>query len=442
MRLRTRVQRARARVRWGAIFLVLSALTASYGGQTAEVIQKGQTLNLEQCIAITLERLPAILAVRATSEADKSLIRQAEANYYPQIDWSSAFNRTSVGPRSSYGFKTSSVTYNYYSTGLNLSQDIFDFGKTPTQVRIQRLTYNSSVSDIETAIQQAVFNVKQDYYGVLQAKRNTDVVEDAVKQYQLHLDQANGQYEVGLAPKYDVTKAQVDLGNAKVNLIKARNAVKLALATLNNAIGVTGTLEYDVQDNMAFEAYGVSFEDALAEAYKNRPDLTSLVAKRQAAESSITLAKKGFFPVLSGSASYDYAGNAFPLGRGWSLGVSLDVPVFNGFLTTAQVAQARANLNVIRANEESLRQSVYLAVEQAYINLKEAEELVPVDELNVTAAQENFDIANGSYKEGVGDPIQVADASAALITAKIAYIDALYQCKVTRATLEQAMGLR
>jgi len=440
--LRTRVQRARARVRWGAIFLVLSALTASYGGQTAEVIQKGQTLNLEQCIAITLERLPAILAVRATSEADKSLIRQAEANYYPQIDWSSAFNRTSVGPRSSYGFKTSSVTYNYYSTGLNLSQDIFDFGKTPTQVRIQRLTYNSSVSDIETAIQQAVFNVKQDYYGVLQAKRNTDVVEDAVKQYQLHLDQANGQYEVGLAPKYDVTKAQVDLGNAKVNLIKARNAVKLALATLNNAIGVTGTLEYDVQDNMAFEAYGVSFEDALAEAYKNRPDLTSLVAKRQAAESSITLAKKGFFPVLSGSASYDYAGNAFPLGRGWSLGVSLDVPVFNGFLTTAQVAQARANLNVIRANEESLRQSVYLAVEQAYINLKEAEELVPVDELNVTAAQENFDIANGSYKEGVGDPIQVADASAALITAKIAYIDALYQCKVTRATLEQAMGLR
>jgi len=440
--LRTRVQRARARVRWGAIFLVLSALTASYGGQTAEVIQKGQTLNLEQCIAITLERLPAILAVRATSEADKSLIRQAEANYYPQIDWSSAFNRTSVGPRSSYGFKTSSVTYNYYSTGLNLSQDIFDFGKTPTQVRIQRLTYNSSVSDIETAIQQAVFNVKQDYYGVLQAKRNTDVVEDAVKQYQLHLDQANGQYEVGLAPKYDVTKAQVDLGNAKVNLIKARNAVKLALATLNNAMGVTGTLEYDVQDNMAFEAYGVSFEDALAEAYKNRPDLTSLVAKRQAAESSITLAKKGFFPVLSGSASYDYAGNAFPLGRGWSLGVSLDVPVFNGFLTTAQVAQARANLNVIRANEESLRQSVYLAVEQAYINLKEAEELVPVDELNVTAAQENFDIANGSYKEGVGDPIQVADASAALITAKIAYIDALYQCKVTRATLEQAMGLR
>lgn len=440
--MHTRVQRARARVRWGAIFLILAALTSSYGGQKDEVIQKGQTLKLEQCIAITLEHLPAILAARATSEADKSLIREAEANYYPQIDWSSAFSRTSVGPRSSYGFKTSSVTYNSYSTGLNLSQDIFDFGKTPTQVRIQKLTYNSSVDDIETAIQQAVFNVKQDYFGVLQAKRNTDVVEDAVKQNQLHLDQAKGQYEVGLAPKYDVTQAEVTLGTAKVNLIKARYAVKLALVTLNGAMGLNGTLDYDVEDNMSFEPYGMAFEDALAEAYKNRPDLTSFVAKRQAAESSITLAKTGFLPTLSGSASFDYAGNAFPLSRGWSLGLSLDVPVFNGFLTTAQVAQARAGLKVARANEDSLRLSIYLAVQQAYINLKEAEELVPVDELNVTAAQENFDIANGSYKEGVGDPIQVADADNALITAKIAYIQALYQCKVTRAALEQAMGLR
>ncbi len=263
-----------------------------------------------------------------------------------------------------------------------------------------------------------------------------------MRQYQLHFDQAKGQYEVGLAPKYDVTQAQVNLGTAKLNLIKAQYAVKLALATLNNAMGLKGMLEYDVEDNMSFEAYNVSFEEALSEAYSKRPDLTSIVAKRQAAESSITLAKKGFLPTLSGSASYDYAGNVFPLARGWSFGLSLDVPVFNGFLTTAQVAQARANLNVLRANEEIQRQSIYLAVQQAFLNLKQAEELVPVAELNVTAAQENLDIANGSYKEGVGDPIQVADASVALINAKIAYIEALYDCKVGRATLEQAMGLR
>ncbi|MGA2533778.1 MAG: TolC family protein [Candidatus Aminicenantales bacterium] len=423
-----------------ALLALLSLVPCS--GQTGEAVRRGELLKLERCIAIAIERLPAIMASRATSEADKSLIREAESSYFPQISWTSSIGRASVGPRTSLGITSRSVTYNSYSTGLNLSQNVFDFGKTPTQVRIQKLNYNASISDIETATQLAVFNVKQAYYGLLQAKRNSDVAEEAVKQFQLHVDQANGLYEVGLAPKYDVSKAAVDLGNAKVNVIKARNAVKMARVTLNNAMGVTGTLDYDVEDNMSFEAYGISFEDALAEAYKNRPDLTSLIARRQAADSSITLAKKGFFPVVSGSASYDYAGNVFPLARGWSLGLSLDVPVFNGFLTTAQVAQARADLNVIRANEETLRQSVYLAVQQAYINLEQAEELVPVSELNVTAAQENYDIANGSYKEGVGDPIQVADASAALISAKIAYIEALYECKVARAALEQAMGSR
>ncbi len=440
--MRHRVEKARVRASWSAILFVLPACLALCGGQAGEAISRGQTLKLEQCIALALERLPAILAARASSEADKSLIREAEAGYFPQVTWTSSYSRASVGPRTSFGFTTNSVTYSSYSTGLNLVQNIFDFGKTPAQVRIQRWNYDASVSDLETATLQAVLGVKQGYYGVLQARRNRDVVEEAVRQFQMHVDQARGLFEVGLAPKYDVTKAEVDLGNARVNLIKARNAVKLALATLNNAMGVTGTLEYDVEDSLSFEAYGVSFEEALAEAYGNRPDLKSLFARRRAAESAVTLARTGFFPTLSGSASYDYAGNGFPLARGWSLGLSLDVPLFNGFLTTAQVALARANLKVSRADEEALRLSVYLAVQQAYLNLKQSEEVVPVAELNVTAAQENFDIANGSYKEGVGDPIQVADASASLIGAKIAYIEALYECKVARAVLEQAMGLR
>lgn len=419
-----------------SIFLAVSVAGAQ------DVVKRGEILSLDKCVQLALEHLPALMAARATAEADRALVREAESAYYPQLEWSSSLGRSYIGSRTSSGVTRTSGTYNSYSTGLSLSQNIFDFGKTPAQVRIQKLNYSASVADIDTAVEQAVFAVKQDYYGVLQAKRTRDVADEALRQYQLHHDQAQAQFEVGLAPKYDVTKAAVDLGNAKLNLIKAQNAVKLALSTLNNAMGVAGALDYDVEDNMSFGPSGLSFDEALAEAYRNRPDLASVVAKRQAAESSIALAKTGFFPTLAGTASYDYSGNAFPLAKGWSLALNLNVPLFNGFQTTAQVAQARANLNVLRANEETLRQSIRLAVEQAYLNLTQAEELVPVAQLNVTAAQENLDIANGSYKEGVGDPIQVADASAALASAKIAYIQALSDCKVGRASLELAMGLK
>jgi len=407
-----------------------------------DIIKKGESLNLERCVEIALKRQPTIIAAMNTANANQNKIGEAKANYYPQIDWSSSASRTSVGQRTSFGFATRSVIYNSYSTGVTLNQNIFDFGKTASQVKIQRLNYDSSLSDFENVSNQIIFNVKQTYYGVLQAKRNRDVSADTVKQFQQHLDQAKGFYEVGTKPKFDVTKAEVDLSNAKLNLIKAENAVRIAVANLNNAMGVPDAPEYILEDNLSFQKYNITFEDALTKAYKNRPDLISIIAKKQAAERSVDLAKKGYYPVLTGTAGYEYAGNTFPLERGWNIGATFSFPLFSGFLTKYQVEEAKANLNVLSANEESLRQTVFLDVQQAYLNLKQAEDSIPAAELGVIQAEENFEIANGRYTAGVGNPIEVTDAEILLLNAKLSYIQALYDYKVARANLEKAMAMR
>jgi outer membrane protein TolC len=407
-----------------------------------EIIKKGESLNMERCIEIALKRQPAIIAAMSTANASQSRIGQAQANYYPQIDWTSSASRTSSGARSSFGFKTGSVIFNSYSTGATLNQNIYNFGKTAAQVKIQRLNYDSSLSDVENTSEQTILNVKQTYYGVLQAKRSRDVSAETVKQFEQHLEQAKGFYEVGTKPKFDVTKAEVDLGNAKLNLIKAENALRIAVANLNNAMGVPDAPGYEVEDNLSFKKYEMKFDDAVSKADQNRPDLKSIIVKKQAAESSVELAKKGYFPVLTGTAGYDYAGNTFPLERGWNIGATFSFPVFNGFLTKYQVEEAKENLNVLRANEESLRQSVFLEVQQAYLNLKEAEDSIPTAELTVQQAQENFEIANGRYAAGVGNPIEVTDAEVLLANAKLSHIQALYNYKVSQSSLEKAMGIR
>jgi outer membrane protein TolC len=407
-----------------------------------EIIKKGELLNMERCIEIALKRQPAIIAAMNTANASQSRIGQAQANYYPQIDWTSSANRTSSGARSSFGFKTSSVRFNSYSTGATLNQNIYDFGKTAAQVKIQRLNYDSSLSDVENTSEQIILNVKQTYYGVLQAKRSRDVSAETVKQFEQHLEQAKGFYEVGTKPKFDVTKAEVDLSNSKLNLIKAENALRIAVANLNNAMDVPNAPGYEVEDNLSFKKYEMKFDDAVSKADQNRPDLKSIIVKKQAAESSVELAKKGYFPVLTGTAGYDYAGNTFPLERGWNIGATFSFPVFNGFLTKYQVEEAKENLNVLRANEESLRQSVFLEVQQAYLNLKEAEDSIPTAELTVQQAQENFEIANGRYAAGVGNPIEVTDAEVLLANAKLSHIQALYNYKVSQSSLEKAMGIR
>lgn len=407
-----------------------------------EIIKKGESLNLEQSIDIALKMQPAIISAANTAYASRSRIGQAKANYYPQIDWTSDASRTSVGSRTSLGFKTGSVIYNSYLTGVNLNQIIYDFGKTATQVKIQSLNYNSSLSDLENVSEQIIFNVKQAYYGVLQAKRNRDVTADTVKQFQQHLDQAKGFYEVGTRPKYDVTKAEADLSNAQLNLITAENALKLAVVTLNNAMGVPDAPEYTLVDNLAFQKYEMTLKDAISKAYEDRPDLKSVIVRRQAMEKSIDLAKTGYYPVLTGAAGYDYAGNTFPLQKGWNIGATFSFPIFSGFLTKYQVDEAKANLQVLKANEESVRQTVFLQVQQAYLNLKQAEESVPTAKIGLKQAQENFDIATGRYAAGVGSPIEVTDAEVLLANAKLSYIQSLYNYKVSHASLEKAMGMR
>jgi outer membrane protein len=287
-----------------------------------------------------------------------------------------------------------------------------------------------------------ILNVKQAYFGILQAKRNRDVSADTLKQFQQHLDQAKGFYEVGTKPKFDVTQAEANLSNAKLNLIKAENALKLAVVTLNNAMGVPAVPEYTIEDNLSFKKYSITFEDALAKAYKERPDLMSIVAKREAAGKSVDLANTGYYPVLTGNAAYSWSGEKFPLDNGWNVGAALTFPLFSGFLTKYQVDEAKANLNVLKANEESLRQSIFSDVQQAYINLKQAEESIPTAELGVKQAQENFEIATGRYGAGVGSSLDVTDAEVLLSNAKLSYIQTLYNYKTSQANLEKAMGIR
>lgn len=440
-------------MKWFSPFILFLIFIMPFEGGAEEIIKKGEALNLERCVEIALKIHPNIVAAKNTINVNESRIGQSKANYYPQINWSSSYSRvSSASGRLGSSFSSTGTTgssfggteesFDEYSTGFNLSQTIYDFGKTPTQVMIQNFNLDSSRSDLGNVTDQVIFNVKQTYYGVLQSKRNRDVSMEAVKQFQQHLEQAKGFYEVGTKPKFDVTKAEVDQSNAKLNLIKAENALRLAIVNLNNAMGIPESPEYILEDNLSFQKYNITFEDALAKAYKDRPDLQSIIAKKQASEETIELAKKGYYPLLTGSAAYNWSGEKFPLEHGWNVGASLSFPIFSGFLTKYQVEEANANLNVLRANEESLRQTVFLEVQQAYLNLKDAEERIPTAELTVKQAEENLEIANGRYAAGVGNPIEVTDAEVSLTTAKTAYIQALYDYKVARASLEKAMGLK
>jgi outer membrane protein TolC len=325
---------------------------------------------------------------------------------------------------------------------VSLSQTLYDFGKTSTQVKVQALGADSSQADLDTITSQVIFGVKLAYYGVLQAKQSRTANVETVGQFEQRLASAKKFFEVGIKPKFDVTKAEVDLSQAKLNLLKAENALTIARITLNNAMGVPEAPVFDILDTTTLQSYAVNLEEVLAKGYERRSDLQSTRAKREAAQRSIDLARKGYYPILSGNAGYGGSGQDFPLEKEWSLGATLTFPLFSGFSTTYQIDEARANLDIARANEELVKQTIRFEIEQAFSNLKEVRERITLADLTVKQAQENRELAQGRYAAGVGNAIEVTDALVTEINAKTAYITAIYDYRLAIASLEKAMGGR
>jgi len=146
--------------------------------------------------------------------------------------------------------------------------------------------------------------------------------------------------------------------------------------------------------------------------------------------------------VLSGNAAYGYAGDDTSMDKSWNVGVALAFPLFSGLSTKYAVDEARANLDVARANEESLRQSVYQEVQSAWLNRREAFERIEAGRIIVRQAEENVELAKGRYETGVGNSIEITDAMIKLNNAKMTYITALSDFSVAQARLEKAIGVK
>jgi len=388
-------------------------------------------------VAIAKERQPSLAAAQGALAVSRGKIGQAEAGYYPQVDASASYTRLSPGGTSS---GVVSRSFDQFAAGLTVKQRLYDFGKTSAGVAVQQTGLDAARADLASVEEQVVFAATLAYYDLLKATKNIEVAVETVKGFEAHLEQAKGFFEAGLKPKYDVTKAEGDLSNARLNLIRVKNAASQAHVRLNTTMGFPEAPDYEIVDTLRFTPYPLPFEQAMAMAYEHRPDLKALQLKKRGAEQGVALARKGDLPYLSGVATSSYSGDTLAMDSGWSLGMAVAVPLFNGYQTKYQVGEAQANVDILAAKEASLRQGIHQDVQQGYLNLKEAEERIAATKFAIQQAEENATLATGRYEAGVGAPVEVSDADVLLVNARTNHIQALYDYRITQTIIEQAVG--
>jgi len=399
---------------------------------------------LDECIDIALRQQPTLRAAAATVAAARERVWQTASAYLPQLSANYEANRRhQTGSSSTGGFGgAQSQTFPFYSTGVVLNQVLFDFGQNLQLIHAAQALVDASSADASTQHDAVVFNVQQAYFALLAAYRLRDVAEETVAQNQKHVDLAQGRHDVGLAPRFDVTNAQVQLAGAELNRVTARNNVSLGRETLRNVIGLIGPLDFDIVDVLEQPRIEVADAEALDLAYANRPELKSLAAQERAEIERIKAIEKDYLPKLTSNDNITYSGRSYPLQENWNVGAAVNVSIFNGGLTTAQVGEAKAVLENLRATEDSTRQNVTLEVQTAVLNVRQAAESIVVADKGLQQARENLALAEGRYATGVGNIIELTDAQAALATAEASRVQALVSYRTALATLERSTAHR
>lgn len=388
---------------------------------------------LAECVAMAIAQHPSLRVAAADVEAGRQRVRQARSTYLPQVDASFGASRQ----KSTVGGESAS-TVNFYNSGLSFTQILFDFGQVLDAIQSARATEASLRAQETTQRETVVLRVKEAYLNVLAARRLLDVANETVRQNRQHLELAQSRFEVGLAAKFDVTQAQVQLANAELNQLTANHAVSIARETLRNALGLSAPLDFELVDTLDLHEVTVEETEALATAYERRPELQSIRAQEQAADAEIAGLEKRYLPNVTGNGAYRWAGNDYPLEDNWTIGASVNLSLFSGGMTTAQIGERNARLAGLRATEEGLRQDIALEVRQATLKLQQAAASIRVAEKALHQARENLELAEGRYAAGVGNMIELTDAQASHTTAEANHVRSLYSYQTALAAVEKA----
>ena len=404
--------------------------------------ESGETLTLQQAVDLALEHHPSLRAAEANIRAASGSLTQARAAYFPSLTASGSVTRNDGAFVFNPTIPARNQTYNNYTTGLQASQTLFDFGRTINRVSASSDILDASSFDYTASRAVVIVNVDVAYFSVVQARQVVSVNEEAVDQSAKHLAEAKAFYSVGRRPLFDVTKAEVDLANANVNLIRARNELRLSNLQLENAIGLHPRSPYILTDTLSVVPFAMTLDSVKTITFDTRPELLAAQARVEANRSLVTAAWDQNLPTLSATGSmtwsnFDYS----PLFRRWSAGLTLSLPLFQGFAIAGQVEQAQAAADAAEANLQVLHESVVLEVEQSYFNLKEASDRLDATAKIVEQAEQNLLLAERQYAAGVGTALEATDAQLSLSNARISRIQALFDYNSALVQLRKAMGV-
>lgn len=463
------------RVGWARWAVVCSvALTAgTVSSVSAQAVADAATtapIGLGEAIQVALAHSPTAEAARQSKLSAEARVGTARSSWLPQLTLSGT-----VRGDYSYqigGMNGQSAVSTLRSSGqLALNQMIYDFGRVGGRISAAQASAQAAQTDERNVQSQVVLGAMSGFYAVLQAEALLSVASENQQQQLRRQKQAESFFKIGTKPQIDVLIAQTAVAQSRLQVLQAQGNVQVARTQFLQSLGLPESdwsrwqkrpmssvlppphaLE-SLLSGASAETVATIPDETVDAAFLNRPDYQSLQSRVRAAEAQLKAARADYLPTLSigGSAS---------LSSGTIGGISgLDVttqqslpgllvtgtlglnwPVLTGLSTVYAVRDAQAQLSLARANLQQLRLSVRSQLQQALQQVLTAWLTVEASVALANQAKKQLEMADGRYRAGVGNAIELGDAQVSAMQAQAQQVQADFALAQQRASLRFYLG--
>ncbi|MGH7744238.1 MAG: TolC family protein [Candidatus Dormibacteria bacterium] len=405
-----------------------------------------QPLSLNDAIRIALQGHPALRETEDAVAAAEAEVKQARANYYPQLSLSGIAKVGLSGATSALGLPgfPASPFWRNEASSANLYWNIFDFGRTKHWVATQRALTESARFKSNEEQERIVLAVKRAYFSVLEAQGLQSLAKETLEERKLTLRRVRASFEQGLQSQMEVSLAEASVADAEGSVAEARAAIGKGLAALRVAMGVDGAPEYSLQAPKMEVGVLLPLEDLVLEGMKNRPDAKAMDWKVRAFSEEAGLAHAEHLPKINGFGAGGqgrFNGTTVKPEQQHGVGaLGFFIPIFTGGRLEAAQQEAKAELDGTLATRIRLNQEIRQEVTDAYYQLAELVDRMRAADQQRKAADEALRLAQARYKMQLASFLDVLIAEVTKTAAETNYARTQFDYQRARAELQFAIG--
>ena len=425
-----------------AFFLIISPGVLPFTSALGEE-KEVQILTLEEAIRITADKNRDIQKAREYRNQVEGRYIEERAAALPQlVITAQASNARDESLKAYAGILP--LQQKFRSAELGLSQALFTWGQIGAAIRAAKVGIATADDQLQIFRQAAFRDVSASFYDILLARALNAIAIQYLEQKIRHYDEAQKKYSAGVATDYDILVARVAVENARPDVIRTENLIRLSRENLRFLLGLDQ--EVDVKGGLEIMiASYPEYEGAVELAMKNRPELSDLRHRTEVANELIKIANAGDKPRLDLRAGYgfrdlDLGPDLHGNGGAWSAGLFVTYPIFDGLRTRGRVSQAKSNVATLKIEEAKLVDSIKLEVRDACNAVREAGEIAKALAGTVSQAERLVYMAEKGYEYGVKTKLDIDDAELNLVQAKGNLARAKRDYLVACVNLERATG--